>query len=368
MDLSQAEWQRVVDAMWAMKNLSMEEGQARFGASFKTHDYFVVKHAVAAADSRGDQAHNSDASPTFHAAFVLEFENTLLAIDPSIGALPYWSTTNGEIFTETHMGSALGTGEGHTVVDGKFARWSVPDNFNMAEWSPYLHPVPNASNGFHGSFPGFLRDLRNNLNMSYVTRSGTTYVVKSENFNGCIATSACFPDWYRCIDGHGSFGDLQHRTIGGMLGNAPRPSVPGTAGSGPPRPRPAGLRGNSGYSSPDDPIFYLHHANVDRSRILWMQAHAEEASVFYGYGGAVDRCPVSSDHCPSGGIALGDVITAQFPFTSSQLGLTALESDGLTHADVLCNLSPAAAPYTYAAPGAMATPAPLGGSSSIVLP
>jgi hypothetical protein len=52
---------------------------------------------------------------------VLEFENSLLSIDPSIGALPYWNwndTNAMSIFTPAKYGSIPGTGPNQELVDG----------------------------------------------------------------------------------------------------------------------------------------------------------------------------------------------------------------------------------------------------------
>merc|ERR1712187_1109559 len=48
---------------------------------------------------------------------------------------------------------------------------------------------------------------------------------------------------------------------------------------------------------------------------------------------------------------MGDVISSQFPFSSEDLGLSALDTPGITHAEYLCYVGPTTAPYTYAAPG-----------------
>merc|ERR1712048_1164674 len=49
-----------------------------------------------------------------------------------------------------------------------------------------------------------------------------------------------------------------------------------------------------------------------------------------------------------GGVNLGDVISAQFPFSSEDLGLPALDTPGITHAEYLCYVGPTTAPYRYA--------------------
>ena len=58
---------------------------------------------------------------TFHSLLLLEFENTLLSVDPSILALPYWNwndTTSdafAAVFTSTKFGGLPGTGQNSLI-------------------------------------------------------------------------------------------------------------------------------------------------------------------------------------------------------------------------------------------------------------
>ena len=47
-------------------------------------ELMTVKHMTTLGDSRGDQGHSGDHFSSYHAAYILEFENSVLAIDPSI--------------------------------------------------------------------------------------------------------------------------------------------------------------------------------------------------------------------------------------------------------------------------------------------
>jgi len=331
-DLSTAEWLKVVDAMWTMKSTSMADGLSKYGNNFKTYDYFVVQHAVTAMDSRGDQGHFSNAFATFHAAFVLEFEVTLLAVDPSIVGLPYWDGT-GDILTSTFFGSATGTGAENIVIDGKFPNFAIAGNFDIAAWSPYMQGVDGVTNGYTGN-RAFLRGTspNNPLQTSKVTRYGSSWSFPISAQDQCAAANGCWNDWYSCIEGgstSGNFHSGAHQRIGG------------TSGSN---------RGDfeDPTTSPNDPIFMFHHANVDRNRMRWMRAHAGEANVYYGFS---TQCtgPLRNK-CPTSGIAIGDVIASQWPFTSTALGLSGLTSNGVTHADILCHVGPTTAPYSYAEP------------------
>lgn len=311
--------------------MSMAAGQAQYGENFKTYDYFVVKHAVAAMDSRGDQGHFSDAFGTFHAALVLEFEMSLLAIDEAIGALPYWDAQNGDVFNAVYFGSSPGTGSGHVVTDGKFAHFPVSNHFNMSNWSSYLLPVNGASNRFSGT-GGVLRG--SSLATGFVTRFGTTWSYERSDHIACVITARCWSNWYDCIERSASFHSRAHSVIGGQIGAA-----------------------IGDYKDPstsfNDPLFIFHHAGIDRHRLEWMAAHMSEESVYFGYSGSSSSCAKSASSmssCPTGGIELFDTISELWPFSSQHLGLTSIVSSGITHADVLCYLGPKTAPYTYAKP------------------
>jgi hypothetical protein len=92
----------------------------------------------AASDPRCDQGHLGPAFATFHRALVLQFEESLLAVDPRIPALPYWDynldSAHGAdprrsvLWTDAWFGASVGDPmQGHAVVDGYFYRqgWRV---------------------------------------------------------------------------------------------------------------------------------------------------------------------------------------------------------------------------------------------------
>ena len=56
-DLSATEWQRVTNAMNTMKRVATTNGQATYGAAYRSYDYFTAKHYAACTDARGNGAH-----------------------------------------------------------------------------------------------------------------------------------------------------------------------------------------------------------------------------------------------------------------------------------------------------------------------
>ena len=169
--LSDDEWDRVVDAMWTMKTMSAADGAALYGASFRNYDALVVKHAVATTDNRGDQAHFGPQFQTWHGAFILEFEMSLLAIDPAIGACPYWDASIDGAFP-AYFGSSPGTAANDAVDDGPFAGWTV----SAYDGDAYAGSLTGATADFSGSSStGLLRGTDNTLTNDLVTRFGTTW-------------------------------------------------------------------------------------------------------------------------------------------------------------------------------------------------
>ena len=127
-------------------------------------------------------------------------------------------------------------------------------------------------------------------------------------------------------------------------------------------------------TSPNDPIWMLHHANLDRNKMSWMVANADAEEYFYGFSttgntisqGGGGGPPHAMTHTSTssgnfkvsaavyGGLGLFDYVSSAWGFTDLDAGIgahgnaTDLSSTELwTHADALCYLQPKYAPYTY---------------------
>jgi hypothetical protein len=335
--LSSSEWQKVVDAYWIMKNTPQEEGEAKYGPYYKQFDYFPSKHAVTTTDSRGDQGHFSAAFMTWHSAFLLEFENSLLSIDPSIGALPYWDSTITEpsIYTNQYFGSCPGKGENGQVNDGKFANWPIKTGWSLSTYDEYIDDPSTIA--FQNSDSGYLRNADNTNDNPFVTRFGTQYSYDSEDFDDCRMLQGYWNDWFECIE----LGSVRgKRVVDGVISHHSGPHL-----------QMGGAEGTDGgdfmdvVTSPNEPLFMFHHANMDRSKMWYMLNNANKGNIFYGF-------PVkNSASIPGGirydGINLNDVMASAWGFTGDELGLNVGHDGLLTHADALCYLAPFTAPYTY---------------------
>jgi len=324
-----------------IKTTSTADGVLKYGSNFKNYDYFVVKHLVASKDTRGDQGHFCSGFMTFHSLFVLEFENVLLAVDPSIGALPYWNWNDfsSSVFSSSMFGSAPGTDSLKEVVDGKFPSWPV-QKMSTTIWSQYYAQyVDKTYLTFNGTTSsGYLRGM-STLTNPLMTRIGSSPTKGSSPTPSTCTSTSYFPwmNWYTCIESgtSPSFHSGPHGTVGGSNGDFMDP-----------------------ITSPNDPIFMLHHANLDRNKMTWMVNNADAASYFYGFSTVGNTLSTHLSHNGTmvhssatvyKGIALSDYVTSSLGFTDLQLGISAHSSDSTlwTHADAVCQLQPTTSPYTY---------------------
>ena len=111
------------------------------------------------------------------------------------------------------------------------------------------------------------------------------------------------------------------------------------------------------YSSSNDPLFWFHHANVDRRRMIWMSNHSADGSAAYYYGyplyGARKSGPGKYTLLKNnsfGGVGLNEDISHHFGFRDADVGISAHGNKSSllwTHADAICWLSPKTSIYTY---------------------
>jgi len=95
----------------------------------------------------------------------------------------------------------------------------------------------------------------------------------------------------------------------------------------------------------------FHHANLDRNRMKFMSGNYDKKDYFWGYPTEGLNVPeTKTRYANYSGVGLNEVASAQWPFSSEDLGLDTIESDGVTHGEILCHLSPYSAPYMYADP------------------
>ena len=199
------------------------------------YDEFVEQHRAAFLAGPNDPAHGGPAFLPWHREYLRRFERALQEIDPNV-SLPYWDWTVDRTPTASLWGPDFmggnGTGADQRVMDGPFA-------FATGEWT---------------------------LN---VRDPGDTASFLSRAF--------------------GAMGSLPiQQAVNAAKGVVPYDAAPWNANSGMNnsfRNRLEGVIHNPGHmwvggsmmamSSPNDPVFWLHHCNIDRLWAEWQREHPE---------------------------------------------------------------------------------------------
>jgi len=349
--LSKSEWNKVVKAFWIMKRVSQEEGEKRYGKFYREWDYFVTKHAVTVTDTRGDQGHFSAAFMTWHSMFLYEFENSLLAVDSSISGLPYWdssSLSTKSVFTKKYLGSAPGTGVNHQVIDGRFAKFPVTQKFDLKRYQKYFNN-PEFVNFTNSRTTDMLRSENNDNNNPYVTRFGDEFHFEHNDGIQCSTLLGYWSDWYECIE----LGRVRKIPITGksFSWHSGAHVYTGSLQAGfQSLSKPIVIQGGDMLdviTSPNDPMFMLHHANLDRSKMWYMYNNYNKENIFWGFPVQNSVSVPANQVYP--GINLNEEASSAWGFTRKLLGLkTPGNQDALlTHADALCMLNVWTAPYVY---------------------
>lgn len=449
--------QRVADAMWTMKRTPTTNGKQLYGNDFMNYDEFVLRHVCATLDPRCDQGHASPSFATYHRAFLLLFEKSLLAVDPEIGALPYWDVAldsqNGGryyqvegqyIFSDDHFGDFVGNAtENYMVTNGLFANWPVSE-FSKENFANLDIPCVN-DDWFKGTtsvvcqrccgnedctctdqdeFVTFMRDhddcnpfITRNGNLQPPNHVGGLYELQftQDDFDTCTdpALIRTWMDWMRCSEisntdcfvrkapidviqqqvaplilmtpGDEAAKNATMAVVDGLTSNcAPtgfyndvegiRRTV--NAHHGPVHFRVGGDLEDVA-TSPNDPIFWFYHADIDRSNMQWQLATNELESVFWEFPTSpTEDEPVEEYSEFSGpfsffaflscgsdpirfnqyapfqtawysGTLLDDEISSGFPFLSGLFANPPANGVGYTNREVLTYTTPDTTPYTY---------------------
>lgn len=451
--LSTTQRSRVVRAMWIMRTVPTESGRMHYGPKYRAWEDFVVQHACAVLDPRCDQGHYGPIFIIFHRAFLLQFEDSLLSVDPEIGALPYWNmaldSSTGKyrhdkqnyIFSDNFFGSFRGNEQSNFVVtDGQFANWPI-DHFNESRhgWKSnskhqclqqgWINPSPSRTcrrccgkshdecqcDKRHDVYDRFLRTtgecspfaVRDYSQFPIMIDNTRELLYEEKDFHACTDPRyiRTFEDWQNCID----------------LGRSGCFFPPQIDVSEFPTPDQASLRrkvnalaylatenqtctmvghfhgknnrkievnalhsqvhfkvwGDMGdvATSPNDPIFFSHHADMDRSAMTWMSnslclesefwhfpkdtsdRHAKSRSGFSGptsiyglkYCGARFRErypefePYAHEWVP--GTTLHDILNRGYPFM--QLFNDSNGNQPYTPKDIIMHTTVSKTPYTY---------------------
>lgn len=216
--LSNAEWNAIVAAFNTLK-------------ANGTYDEYVRRHVSAMLNltlypgetgTQRNAAHKSSAFFPWHRRQVRDFELALQAIDPSI-ELPYWrwDLEGANWYNAQIWGLVGGNGvasKKNAIADGPFAGWTA-----------IIY-----RNGTYSPRAGIIRKFVAGRSLPSISYSIGTYDVAPWNELSNIKNSfrRRFESWH----------DSVHSYISGDMG---------------------------AMTSPNDPIFWFHHANIDRAFAEW---------------------------------------------------------------------------------------------------
>ena len=268
--LTPDEISRFVNALDTLKNTTRPE------STIPIYDEFVSLHdgvfSFIFDSSVGfNITHGVPAFGPWHREYLIRFENALQSVDPDV-TIPYWDWTDPDaldfILSDNFLGNR-GTGEtitvdgveytGGKVTSGVVADWVLDPRIN-------IQPIGLTSLGTDlkrfveippfDRYPVTQKEINDLLLIdNYLDFAGVLEGAKTRNENGNV------------VDGVWRLHNYLHGVIGGALVNdVNAEAIP---------PNQTQILGtmNSILSSPYDPIFWLHHANVDRLWASWQVEH-----------------------------------------------------------------------------------------------
>jgi hypothetical protein len=271
--LSMEERERFFDALLTMKRTAGPVGRVHFGPSYYSYDELVTTHINSVQLLYPNETRDVHFGPAFvlyHRRLLLRFEASLRAIDPSIEAMPYWNAAlDAHSVEESIVWSAdwFGPLRGEPSMGYAVASGRLNDSFR----------VPHAASVRHANDHGLLRGHEGRLATPYVVRMPAveTYPGVEASGIGCISTST-FLDFHACQD-------REHRCIHQFIGGTSRCA-------------PTEVQAELGWdqnvlfgdylnsaASVLDPIFFPHHANIDRKFLAWQLRHHDLVASHYTY-------------------------------------------------------------------------------------
>lgn len=245
--LSDAELRRFVAAVLALK--------AEIGPSnISTYDGYVRWHMQAMTRAtrppdrwwEHNQAHRGPAFPPWHRQFILAFERDLqrIANDPNLG-LPYWDWTQdagdppgAPIWTPDFLGGNGDPANNDVITNGPF---SGPG------WQT-VEAVLDANDELQGFQAGSGLRRRFSTTLGLPTQSDVDGLMGNAIDDASPWDSTVTNTFRNDLEGWVGPGlhNLVHRWVGGSMTDG---------------------------TSPNDPVFFLHHCNVDRIWALWQSKY-----------------------------------------------------------------------------------------------
>ena len=292
MTLTGTERREFVDAILALKQTT-----SPYDSSFSYYDQFVQWHKeryFCHADEHMPgtmpmpMIHTGPMFLPWHREFLRRFENALREVSGKPVTVPYWDWTDSEsvnpnnpsaVFRGDFMGGAGSPDEQYAVTTGPFKKgaWTLYVHPDGATWAPSATAFLTRKLGLPQSLPKKIQ-VETVLGVeeydvppfNVASDRGRSFRNALEG-NGAGNAMRCGSDGWMALESDlgitplaGTGPVTMHNLIHGWVG--------GLLSSGAVRPR---IRGTMVLpTAPNDPVFFLHHANVDRLWATWQAAHA----------------------------------------------------------------------------------------------
>lgn len=240
------------------------------------YDHFVAEHLSKLVcwntrqTNQGGYGHNGPDLLTWHRSFLLEFKKALSTVAGHPMALPYWDWTDpastAVVFADDFMGPPGDAADDYVVTKGPFRK---------GEWSIEVKGFPSTN---PGQFDDLVRATGKMPSMtelppaSEVQQALSRPVYDAAPWNPGADPDLSFREYLdgsigatgqTCQDGmitvQGATGARLHATVHMYVGGQNAEGQPGAL--------------TDTATSPNDPIFWLHHTDIDRIAEAWWTTH-----------------------------------------------------------------------------------------------
>lgn len=277
--LSAHERRRFIKAVLALKSTP-----SPFDPTLSYYDQFVAWHLSLYPCGMGHEMMRAHGGPMFlpwHRLFLLLFEDALREVSGKRISVPYWDWTDpwstAAVFAEDFMGGDGDPNQGFAVTSGPFRKgqWTLSVHPIGSEWSPSA--TTHLTRRF-GSFPGF---------DSLPTSGDVAWLLERPRYDVAPYDHASDPNvsfrnalegfWQNAGGTRMPFGsmtcgadDVMTATSGPGVHNLVHVWVGGHLGT-----TPEGVKLGTMFlpTSPNDPVFFLHHSNIDRLWAQWQETY-----------------------------------------------------------------------------------------------
>ena len=285
-DLSADEKRAFTDAV-----LTLKEKPSPWDSSVNAYDQFVLWHRDAFhCDLMA--AHMGPAFFPWHRQFLLLFEDQLREVDPSV-TLPYWDwtvddATDSYLWQDDFMGGTGVAAEDYAVMDGPFRKGAFEISV-FDEADEYRVPFLVLDLGVGELAPDLptAEQVEEALSIEHYDAAPWNEMADPqdsfrnylEGWRDCVPQD-CFADPTEHPDCPGDH--LMHNRVHLWVSGE---FIFAHQGAHQDAPEPLGTM--AANSSPNDPVFFLHHANCDRLWNEWMKRHGKayepESGAMHGH-------------------------------------------------------------------------------------